>query len=136
MWADVKEGFQYLLSNRRMLYIVGLSYVTATFVAPYNRFVPVFATNVLHVGASGFGVLMSAPGLGATFAALTLASVNKLRVGIRAICFSSMGFGLAIGLFRVFAQFRFVVSLSRDGRLLSNLRTRAFQHGHSECNTQ
>jgi MFS family permease len=99
IWADVKEGFHYLLSNRRMLYIVGLSYVTATFVAPYNRFVPVFATNVLHVGASGFGVLMSAPGLGATFAALTLASVNKLRVGIRAICFSSMGFGLAIGLF-------------------------------------
>ncbi len=68
--ADVKEGFNYLLGNRRLLSIVGLSYVVATFCAPYNRFVPIFATNILHVGASGFGVLMSAPGVGATVAAL------------------------------------------------------------------
>ena len=61
LWGDVKEGFSYLLGNRRLLYIVGLSYVIATFCAPYNRFVPIFATNVLHVGASGFGLLMSAP---------------------------------------------------------------------------
>jgi len=86
MWTDVKEGFSYLSGNRRLLYIVGLSYVVATFVAPYNRFVPIFATNVLHVGASGFGLLMSAPGVGATVAALVLASVNKLRVGVRSIC--------------------------------------------------
>jgi len=99
IWADVQEGFRYLLSNRRLLYIVGLSYMVATFVAPYNRFVPIFATNVLHVGASGFGLLMSAPGVGATVAALVLASVNKLRVGIRSICFSSLGFGISIALF-------------------------------------
>ncbi len=99
IWADVQEGFRYLMNNRRLLYIVGLSYMIATFVAPYNRFVPIFATNVLHVGASGFGLLMSAPGVGATVAALVLASVNKLRVGIRSICFSSLGFGIAIALF-------------------------------------
>ncbi len=99
IWSDVKEGFLYLLGNRRLLYIVGLSYVVATFCAPYNRFVPIFATNVLHVGASGFGLLMSAPGVGATVAALTLASVNKLRVGVRSICASALGFGLAIALF-------------------------------------
>ena len=40
-----------------MLGIVGISYVMALFGAPYNRFVPMFATNVLHVGASGFGML-------------------------------------------------------------------------------
>jgi MFS family permease len=99
LWADVKEGFHYLLGNRRLLYIVGLSYVIATFCAPYNRFVPIFATNVLHVGASGFGLLMSAPGVGATVAALVLASVRKLRVGISAICYCAMGFALFIGLF-------------------------------------
>ena len=99
LWADVKEGFNYLLGNRRLLYIVGLSYVIATFCAPYNRFVPIFATNVLHVGASGFGLLMSAPGVGATFAALVLASVNKLRVGVRSICASAVGFALSLALF-------------------------------------
>ena len=99
LWADVKEGFNYLLGNQRLLYIVGLSYVIATFCAPYNRFVPVFATNVLHVGASGFGLLMAAPGVGATVAALVLASVRKLRVGISAICYCAVGFALCIALF-------------------------------------
>jgi predicted MFS family arabinose efflux permease len=105
MWADVKEGFHYLTGNRRLLYIVGLSYVIATFLAPYNRFVPIFATNVLHVGASGFGVLMSAPGVGATIAALVLASVNRLRVGVRSICMCQFGFALSIGLFAFSHQF-------------------------------
>jgi MFS family permease len=79
--------------------------VVATFVAPYNRFVPIFATNVLHVGASGFGLLMSAPGVGATVAALVLASVNKLRVGVRSICACQLGFALSIGLFAFSHQF-------------------------------
>jgi MFS family permease len=105
MWADVKEGFIYLTGNRRLLYIVGLSYVVATFGAPYNRFVPIFATNVLHVGASGFGILMSAPGVGATVAALVLASVNKFRVGIRSICTCAIGFALSIILFAFSHQF-------------------------------
>src|SRR6267142_1394385 len=93
MWADVKEGFHYLLSNRRMLYIVGLSYVIATFGAPYNRFVPIFATNVLHVGASGFGLLMSAPGVGATVSALVFASSHTF--------FLSFLFLAMIGFFQI-----------------------------------
>ena len=97
--ADIKEGFVYLRGNRRMLYIVGISYVMALFGAPYNRFVPMFATNVLHVGASGFGMLMSAPGIGATVASLSLATVNKLRVGTRSICFCVLGFALSLSLF-------------------------------------
>ena len=127
IWADVKEGFRYLLSNRRLLYIVGLSYVIATFGAPYNRFVPIFATNVLHVGASGFGLLMSAPGVGATVAALVLASVNKLRVGVRSICVSSLGFAVSIALFafshNFFLSFLFLAMIGFcqiAGRALSN----------------
>jgi MFS family permease len=127
IWADVKEGFTYLLGNRRLLYIVGLSYVIATFCAPYNRFVPIFATNVLHVGASGFGLLMAAPGVGATVAALVLASVNKVRVGISSICYCAIGFALSIGLFafsHYFALSFFFLALvgfcQIAGRALSN----------------
>ena len=97
--GDIKEGFFYLRGNRRILHIVGISYVMALFGAPYNRFVPMFATNVLHVGASGFGMLMSAPGIGATVASLSLATVNKLRVGTRSICLCVIGFAFSITLF-------------------------------------
>lgn len=105
IWDDVKEGFAYLHSNRRLFFIVGLSYVIAMFGAPYNRFLPMFATNVLRVGPGGFGLLMSAPGLGATIAALCLASVSKLRVGTRSIASCALGFALAITLFAFSHQF-------------------------------
>ena len=109
LFADIKEGYSYLRGNRRILHIVGISYLMALFGAPYNRFVPIFATNVLHVGASGFGLLMSAPGIGATIGSLFLASVNKLRVGTRSICACVLGFALFLTLF-AFSQW-FVVSL-------------------------
>jgi len=99
LWEDIKEGFIYLRCNRRILGIVSISYVMALFGAPYNRFVPIFATNILRVGATGFGMLMSAPGIGATVASLLLASVNKFRVGTRAICTCVLGFALFLTLF-------------------------------------
>jgi len=97
--ADIKEGFLYVRGNRRILHIIAISYVMALFGAPYNRFVPIFATNILHVGPTGFGILMSAPGLGATVAALTLASVKNMRVGIRWICIAVLGFAFSLALF-------------------------------------
>jgi len=137
IWADVKEGFIYLHGNRRLFYIVGLSYVIALFGAPYNRFLPMFATNILHVGPSGFGLLMSAPGLGATIAALCLASVSKLRVGTRSISSSSLGFALAI-IFFAFSH-QFVLSLfflvlvgfcQIAGRALTNTVIQTATPGH------
>jgi MFS family permease len=79
------------------------------FGAPYNRFIPIFATNVLRVGPSGFGLLMSAPGIGATVAALSLATVQKLRVGTRSICIAVLGFSLSLALFAF--SHSFVLSL-------------------------
>jgi MFS family permease len=99
IWADIKEGFMYVRSNRRIFHIISISYVMAMFGAPFNRFVPIFATNILHVGATGFGILMSAPGFGATMAALFLASVKKMRVGVRWICICVLGFALSLTLF-------------------------------------
>lgn len=109
LWEDIKEGFHYVRDNRRILYIVGISYVVAVFGAPYNRFVPMFATNVLHVGPTGFGLLMAAPGLGATVAALSLATMRKLRVGVHAICYCVLGFAFSLILFAF--SHSFVLSL-------------------------
>jgi MFS family permease len=99
IWADIKEGFIYVRGSRRIFNIISISYVMAMFGAPYNRFVPIFATNILHLGATGFGILMSAPGFGATLAALFLASVRKMRVGLRWICAFVLGFAFSLTLF-------------------------------------
>jgi MFS family permease len=99
LWADIKEGYTYVRGNRRIFYIIGLSYVVALFGAPYNRFVPIFATNILQVGPTGFGVLMSAPGLGATIAALVIATIKKTRVAMSWICGFVVGFSVSLILF-------------------------------------
>jgi MFS family permease len=99
MWEDIKEGFAYVRDTRRILHIIALSYILAAFGAPYNRFVPIFATNILHIGPTGFGLLMAAPGVGATFAALFLASVQTVRVHMRWICGFVIGFAVSLALF-------------------------------------
>src|ERR1043166_6094982 len=99
MWEDIKEGFVYVRDTRRILHIIALSYVLAAFGAPYNRFVPIFATNILHIGPTGFGLLMAAPGVGATLAALFLASVQTVRVHMRRICGFVIGFAISLALF-------------------------------------
>lgn len=109
MWHEIKEGYVYLRSNRRLFSIVALSYVVALVGAPYNRFIPMFATNILHVGPTGFGLLMAAPGIGATVSALTLASLGNRRPGIFWICSCVLGFALFLGLF-AFSQ-SFPISL-------------------------
>jgi MFS family permease len=108
--SEIQEGYRYLRSNRRLFSIVWLSYVVALVGAPYTRFVPMFATNILHVGASGFGLLMAAPGAGATLSALSLASMGNLRPGILWICSCVLGFALFLGLFAF--SHSFILSLA------------------------
>ena len=101
LWNEIKEGYRYLRSNSQMFAIVMLSYVVATIGAPYTTFVPVFATNVLRVGPLGFGLLMSAPGIGAIAAALGLASLGNVQPNPFWVCTLVLGYGLFLGLFAV-----------------------------------
>jgi len=107
LWSDIEEGFAYLMSNRRLFWIIALSYIIALVGAPYQRFLPMFATNILHVGATGFGVLVAAPGIGATVAALALASLTARRPGTFWICLCALGFGIVLALFAFSHSFVF-----------------------------
>jgi MFS family permease len=101
LWHEVSEGYRYLRSNSQMFSIIALSYVVALVGAPYATFVPVFATNILHVGPSGFGLLMSAPGIGATIAGLWLATVGNASPNLFWVGACVLGYALFLGLFAV-----------------------------------
>ena len=135
LWADVKEGFNYLLGNRRLLYIVGLSYVIATFCAPYNRFVPDFCHQCaarrrfgirLADGRAGSG--RDGGGLGACFGQQT-AGGNQLDLLLR------RWFCPLYRVVRLFPLFRFVVFLSGAGRLLPNRRSRPVEYRDPNLDT-
>ncbi len=111
IWNEIKQAYDYVKSNRWIFSIISLTYVVALMGAPYPRFLPVFASNILHVGPSGFGLMMSAPGLGATISTLCLASLGIVRPGPLLICSCALGFALFLALFALSHSFIFSLCL-------------------------
>jgi MFS family permease len=72
---------------------------------PYTQFMPVFARDILRVGAPGLGLLLMAPGAGAIFGGLILASVRRFPRPQNMLFFLAAGFGSAIVLFAISRHF-------------------------------
>ena len=98
-WQEVSEGYRFLRGERRLFSIILLTYGVALVGTPYTRFLPVFATDVLHAGPSTFGLLLAAPGIGAVIAGLGIASFAKLRRRMHFIAMSVYAFSLFLILF-------------------------------------
>ena len=59
MRADLAEGFQYVWTHRPVLILVVLVALVSTFGLPYLIMMPVFARDVLQVGATAGGVFLA-----------------------------------------------------------------------------
>ncbi len=59
---------------RRRCYLMILVAINSGFGMQYTVLIPVFAKNMLHSGASGYGFLMAAQGLGAVAGAIAMNS--------------------------------------------------------------
>ena len=70
VWSTLKERLQLRLLGPLATIIIG---VVATFGINFTILIPPLAADVLHVGASGYGFLMAASGLGSLTAALAIA---------------------------------------------------------------
>jgi MFS family permease len=74
---EFKEGFAYVWSSPLILSSVVAAYTFSTFIVTYQRFLPVFAKEILDVGPEGLGLLMAAPGAGGIAALTFLAAVGE-----------------------------------------------------------
>ena len=82
-----------------MFSIILLTYGVALVGTPYSRFLPVFATDILHAGPSTFGLLLAAPGIGAVVAGLGIASFGRLRRRRHFVAMSVYAFSVSLILF-------------------------------------
>ena len=98
-WQEVVEGYHFLRGQRRLFSIILLTYGVALLGTPYSRFLPVFATDILHAGPSTFGLLLAAPGIGAVIAGLGIASFGRLRRRMHFVAMSIYAFSLSLILF-------------------------------------
>ena len=79
-WANIKEGFTYVFRETTILSILVFVLFIALLSRPYIMMMPIFADDILKVGASGMGVLLSVSGIGAMIGSITLAvMLNKKR---------------------------------------------------------
>jgi MFS family permease len=98
-FREAVEGYRYARTNRLVFSALAMTCVVGLLGAPFVRFLPVFATDVLHVGASGLGLLMSAPSVGAVGCGLLLASVGRVRKRRTALLLSVLAFSVFLVLF-------------------------------------
>ena len=75
--ADIKEGMTYIRNAPLVLSSTLAAYALSTFVGTYQRFLPVFAKDILRVGPDGLGVLMAASGVGAVLSLVFLEAVSR-----------------------------------------------------------
>jgi len=73
MWSNLMDGVQYLRLRRLEATLVLLAGVPAMFLLNYLMLMPVFARDVLQIGAPGLGLLSAGIGVGALAGALGLA---------------------------------------------------------------
>jgi predicted MFS family arabinose efflux permease len=74
---EFKEGFQYVWNSPVILSSIAAAYTFSVFIVTYQRFLPVFAKEILEVGPEGLGLLMAAPGVGGIACLTFLASAGE-----------------------------------------------------------
>ncbi len=73
-WQHAMEGFTYVWRHRRVRTLLILFSIVGTFGWSYSVLMPAFATDVLRVSERGYGILLSANGIGALLGALAVAT--------------------------------------------------------------
>jgi MFS family permease len=98
-WEKVVEGFEFSWNTppvRALLLLLGLISLMGI---PYAVLMPIVADRVLDAGASGYGLLMSASGVGALGGAASLAVRRTVRGLGTWVAVSACGFGVCLLLF-------------------------------------
>ena len=124
--TNIKEGLNYLRHETTLLIVLVFMLLSTVLAMPFMQLMPIFSEDILGVGASGLGWLMSVSGAGAILVSLVLASLpNKKRglmmlvggviLGMALVGFSfSNSWSLSLGLIAI-------VGIGQNGQMaLSN----------------
>jgi len=123
-WTGFREVVAYLRGDRRLRVLMMLTAIISVFGFPYIAMMPVFARDVLHRGATGYGALTSSIGLGAVIGALGIALASaRIRRRGRLMLAGGTAFGLLLILFsasRVLALSMVLLALAGCAMIVNN----------------
>jgi MFS family permease len=104
-WVSIIEGVHFIIGHPIILSTMLLDFF-ATFFSSARTLMPIFARDILHVGAIGYGWLSAAESIGAMAAALIISQMIEIRRQGKVFLTSVLVFGLAtigFGLARTFS---------------------------------
>ena len=125
-WQGFREVVTYLRSDRRVSTLVVLTGLFSVFGFPYLVMMPVFARDVLHTRAAGYGALTAAVGAGALLGALGIAVLSRRIPKGRTLVLGGTSFGLALVLFaasRSYTLSLFILALTGCAMITNNALT-------------
>jgi len=97
---SLREGLVYVARTPSVLLVIAVLGIVSLFGINFNVVLPLFATDVLHVGPEGFGFISSAFGLGSLISALWLAWSNQ-KPSIRFLLLNGFAFCILEGAFAI-----------------------------------
>jgi predicted MFS family arabinose efflux permease len=79
LFDDYREGLRFIRATRVVLGLLLLAAAANIFGRSYQQLLPIFAGDVLDVGPTGLGLLLSAPGAGSVLAAFGVGMSGDVR---------------------------------------------------------
>lgn len=98
LMESVTEGIQFVWHTKPILYAISLDLFSVLF-GGVVALLPIYAKDILNVGAEGFGMLRASPSVGALLTLMVLSRVSPMRHAWRNLLVAVAGFGASILLF-------------------------------------
>jgi MFS family permease len=123
------EGFRFSMQDTRIRSALLLLSLLSLLGLQYSVFLPIFARDILHRGASGFGLLLSAAGVGAVFGALQFAArtsykgLTKLIAAMSVITAAGLVLFSVSHIFWLSAFFLFLVGFAATSQMAATNTT-------------
>lgn len=98
IWAAIKTGWKFLFKTQPLVAGMTLD-LFAVFFGGAIALLPIYASDILHVGAKGLGILNAAPSVGALLIMLWATKHPPITKAGRNLLFAVSGFGVSIIVF-------------------------------------
>ncbi|HEX5942445.1 MAG TPA: MFS transporter [Anaerolineales bacterium] len=109
-WKSLTEGFRFMRDTKVILAAITLDMFAVLFGGAV-ALLPIYATDILKVGAQGLGVLRAAPSVGALLMAFLLAHLPPMQNAGKTLLLAVTGFGLATIVFGLSTSFSLSVAM-------------------------
>lgn len=103
-WESLREGFHFVFRTKIVFYAISLDLAAVLF-GGVVAILPVFAEDILNVGAEGLGFLRAAPSIGAVLTMAFMTRHPPTHNAWRNMLLAVLGFGVATLIFAVSTNF-------------------------------